>query len=349
MRAARFHGKEDIRIEDVGVLEPGPGEVRLRNAYNGICGSDLHFYDDPETSGIDFSKPHPVTGRGLPQILGHEFSGTVDATGPGVEGIAVGDRAAVFPMISCGECAACARGDVNLCRVVSSYGTSSHSGGLAEFSVVRARDLHVLPDSVDLLLGALVEPMAVAWHAVARSGVTAGQHALVVGGGPIGIGIAFALRARGVTDVTISEISADRLAVLRTLDIATVVDPVAQDLRDEVARTSKGRGVDVAFDTAGGPDGLATALAHLTPNGCAVEMAIDVTPREVLPIHLVLNEIRVIGTLAYLPGDFVAVIAAMAAGAYDPTGWVEVLGIDDVVPAIGDLRAARRVKVLIQP
>jgi (R,R)-butanediol dehydrogenase/meso-butanediol dehydrogenase/diacetyl reductase len=348
VKAALFHGKQDIRIEDVDVLEPGVGEVRLRNAYNGICGSDLHFYDTPETSGVDFSKPHPVTGRTLPQILGHEFSGTVDAVGAGVDTVKVGDRVSVFPMISCGICSACARGQVNVCRVVSSYGTSSASGGLAEFSVVRVKDVHVLPDSVDLKLGALVEPMAVAWHAVRRSGIEAGQHALVVGGGPIGIGIAFALRARGVTDVTISEISPDRLAVLRTMGIATVVDPAAADLGDHLREATGQRGVDVAFDTAGGATGLTTALAHLTPGGCAVELAIDVTPREIVPIHLVLNELRVLGTLAYLPSDFDAVIAAMADGAYNTAAWVDVLTLDQIVPAIDDLRAARRTKVLIR-
>lgn len=112
MQAVRFPGKEDVRVEEVEEPAPGPGEVKLRNAYAGICGSDLHVFYSPEASGLDFSRPHPVTGSTPPQILGHEFAGTVAA-------------------------------DM----------------------------LHKLPEAVDLRLGALVEPMAVARHAVSQSGV----------------------------------------------------------------------------------------------------------------------------------------------------------------------------------
>jgi (R,R)-butanediol dehydrogenase/meso-butanediol dehydrogenase/diacetyl reductase len=144
--------------------------VELRNAYSGICGSDLHVYCSPEASGLDFTRPHPVTGSMPPQILGHEFAGTVAALGDGVEGYEVGDRVAVWPVYYCGYCAACRNGRVNVCRNIGFHGLTSHGGGMAEFTTVAADKLHKLPDAVDLRMGALVEPMAVAWHAVDQSG-----------------------------------------------------------------------------------------------------------------------------------------------------------------------------------
>ena len=92
MRAAVFHGQEDLRVEDVQEPAPGPGQVKLRNAFSGICGSDLHIYYAPEASGMNYAEPHPITGATLPQILGHEFSGTVVELGDGVDGVKVGDR-----------------------------------------------------------------------------------------------------------------------------------------------------------------------------------------------------------------------------------------------------------------
>src|SRR5579862_9613523 len=103
MKAARLHGRQDIRVEDVPEPSPGQGQVKLRNAFAGICGSDLHVYFEPELLGYGI-RPHPLTGSVPPQILGHEFSGTVVELGDGVDRVRVGDRAAVYPAYSCGTC-----------------------------------------------------------------------------------------------------------------------------------------------------------------------------------------------------------------------------------------------------
>ncbi|MYS46030.1 alcohol dehydrogenase catalytic domain-containing protein [Streptomyces sp. SID5998] len=108
MKAAMFYGKEDLRIEDVPEPAVGPGQVKIRNGYVGICGGDVHTYFHPEASPVDLFRPHPVTGARLPQPLGHEFSGTVVEVGEGVTGIEVGDRGSMFPTAySCGTCTAC--------------------------------------------------------------------------------------------------------------------------------------------------------------------------------------------------------------------------------------------------
>ncbi|MCK2021681.1 2,3-butanediol dehydrogenase [Microbacterium sp. kSW2-24] len=347
MKAAVFHAQEDLRIEEVADPSPGRGQVKLRNAFAGICGSDLHVYYTPEAAGLDFEHPHPLTGSTLPQILGHEFSGTVVELGEGVDGISVGDRVAVWPIYYCGDCAACRHGMYNACQKIGFHGLSSDGGGMAEFTTVDASKLHVLPENVDLRLGALVEPMAVAWHAVSRSGVESGGTALIAGAGPIGIGVWFALKARGIEKVLVSEPSSDRRAIIAALG-ATVVDPVTEDLGAAVTALTDGDGVDVAFDAAGAGPAITSSLASLVPGGRVVVVAIHERTMDFLPTQLVMAETEIAGALAYLPEDFDAVIAAMAAGVYDTTGWVKDVPLDGVVDAIHALRGGAGAKILVQ-
>lgn len=347
MKAAVFHAKEDLRVEDVEEPSPGPGQVKLRNAFSGICGSDLHMYYSPEALGLDLDHPHPVTGATLPQILGHEFAGTVVDVGAGVEGVSVGDRVAVWPVYYCGECPACRRGLYNAYQKITFHGVSSDGGGMAEYTTVPASMLHVLPESVDLRMGALVEPMSVAWHAVERSGVQAGGTALVAGAGPIGIGVWFALKAHGVDNVLVSEPSEMRRSTIAALG-ATVVDPVGGDLAASVASLTEGDGVDVAFDAAGAGPAITAGLASLTPGGRLVVVALHERTMDFLPTQLVMGETDIAGSLAYTPADFDAVIAAMARGVYDTTGWVDEVGLDGVTDAIHRLRSGAGAKILVR-
>ena len=159
MRAARYHGVRDIRIEELPDPTPEAGEVLVKVAHNGICGSDLHeYYSAPTFIPVD---PHPLTGAHVPVVLGHEFSGTVVEVGDGVDPDLVGTNAALRPTYSCGQCASCQRGLHNICRRLAFHGLSAHGGGLAELTTLPADHVHPLPDSVSLELGALVEPMAV--------------------------------------------------------------------------------------------------------------------------------------------------------------------------------------------
>ena len=348
MKAALYYATEDVRIEDVAEPSPAAGEVKLRNAFAGICGSDIHVFYTPLPPEFDLTAAHPVTGATLPQILGHEFSGTVVELGEGVTNVSVGDRVAVWPIYYCGACAACLKGLYNACRMIGFHGLSARGGGMAEFTTVPASKVHVLPENVDLRMGALVEPMSVAWHAVGRSGVKAGQTALIAGAGPIGIGVWFALRAQGIDNIIVSEPSADRRAAIAAVGADIIVDPVTEDLAARVAEVTGGHGVDVAFDAAGAGPAVTSALANLTPGGRVVVVAIHERAMELNPSQLVLTETEIVGTQAYLPEDFEAVIAAMAAGKYTAEGWVSEVEIEGVVDAITELRAGRGMKVLIK-
>lgn len=348
MRAARFYGKEDLRIEEAPNPAPGPGQVKLRNAYAGICGSDLHIFFYPESIPFDLTKPHPLSGATLPQVLGHEFSGTVVEVGEGVENVKVGDRAAVYPLeFSCGKCAACRRGMPFSCPLMASLGATAPGGGMAEFTTCEASVLHVLPESVDLRMGALVEPMSVAWHAVGRTEVPAGGTALIAGAGPVGIGAWFAFKARGVDRVLVSEPSAERRAILAALG-ARVVDPVNEDLAAAVAELTDGDGVDVAVDAAGAGPAVTSALAALAPGGRVVVVALHEHPSELPLTGMMMLETEVVGAVGYSHDEFDAVIDAMARGVYDTTGWVQEMELGQAEEAIRALRTGAGAKVLMR-
>jgi (R,R)-butanediol dehydrogenase / meso-butanediol dehydrogenase / diacetyl reductase len=185
MRAAVWYGAKDVRVEDVPVRPPGPGEVTIEVAYCGICGSDLHEYADGPHA-VPVGAPHPESGVAAPLVLGHEFCGTVTEVGADVTTVAPGDRVAVEPHYRCGSCPRCLAGEYNICRHFGFAGLMGH-GGLAEHSTVPAYMLHRLPEQVSLEQAAVFEPAAVALHAVRRAGIRPGESVAVLGLGPIGL------------------------------------------------------------------------------------------------------------------------------------------------------------------
>ena len=348
MKAVVFHGQQDLRTEEVEEPSPLAGQVKLQPAYVGICGTDLHIYYDPDTCGSDFSRPHPLTGGQPPQILGHEFSATVVELGDGVDEVQVGDRVTVFPVYYCGTCGPCLRGLVNQCTSVGFHGVQSVGGALATYTIVRADQCMKLPDSVNLRVGALVEPMAVCWRAVKRSGVAAGGTALVLGAGPIGIGVLLTLHEFGVRHILVSEPSDERRAAISALGATNVVNPLTADLAAWVGERTGGAGVDVIFDAAGVGPALTGSMSLLAPGGAAVIIAVHSHPVQVSPIEMLLGETSLIGTCAYVREDFASVLEAMDRGAYSTTeGWVKDVPFDRVEATFISLHGGNGVKALV--
>ncbi len=229
----------------------------MKVGFNGICGTDLHEY----YAGPIFvpTEPHPLTHQQMPLVIGHEFSGVITDVGDGVTGWAEGDRVAVEPIYRCGTCASCRAGNYNICAQIGFHGLMS-DGGMAEYTVVPTDMLHRLPDNVSLELGALVEPMSVAYHAATLGEVKAGDTAMVFGAGPIGIGLWFALRGKGVDDVFVVEPSADPADVDRGARSQHARSD-AVDVPAFIADHTDGRGADAVFDAAGVAPAVETALA----------------------------------------------------------------------------------------
>jgi len=346
MRAAVYHGPKDLRVEDVPEPQIKPGHVKIAVAYNGICGTDLHeYYEGPQFIP---ATPHPRTGFSMPVVMGHEFSGTVSEVGSGVTDLKVGDRVAGEPLRTCGECYACTSGAYNACSTVTVVGIAGGQGGLAESVVVPADKAHLLPESVDLEAGALVEPMAVAYHAVKLADPQPGQSALVFGAGPIGLGAALALRALGVTDVTVVELAPARRAVLDGLGIASV-NPVDTDLLPYVSERTGGRGVDLAVDCAGHTVTFQPAIRAVRPHGTVVLVAMSPKPVAFVPSTLNLTEITIRGSHTYTAQDYRDVIDLMSKGVYPINdSWVAHAPLDQIVTeGFEALHNGRAMKVLI--
>ena len=347
MRAAMYYGNHKLEIEDIPEPSPGEGQVKVRVSRNGICGTDLHeYYDGPIF--IPPSDPHPLTGKAMPLVIGHEFSGVVTDVGRDVNDVQEGDRVAIEPIYRCGGCRPCQTGNYNLCTSIGFHGLMA-DGGMAEYTVVPPDQIHVLPDSVPTELGALVEPMSVAYHAATLAEVNDQSRALIYGAGPIGIGVWFALRGIGLTEIDVVEPSATRRAAIEALGARTL-DPTTDDVPGLIAEQTGANGVDAAFDAAGVEPAIESALNCLGERRPLISIAIYDKPLSTPLINLVLRERRIQGTICYTGDDYRAVIDLMARGHYDTTGWVDTIPLTGVIEqGFEELRAGRRMKLLVDP
>lgn len=218
----------------------------------GICGTDLHEY----LGGPNFcpTSPHAITGETIPVTIGHEFSGVIKELGPGVTGLEVGQKCAVQPTLFCGHCAACNTGAENVCHTGGFVGLSGAGGGLSEAVCVSATHVFPLPEDVPLDVGALVEPLAVSWHAVAAAPEVGPESVVVIiGGGPIGLANILCLKAKGVKKILVSEVASSRRNFATQFGASNVINPIESDVNKAVLDLSNGQGADVVFDCAGVP------------------------------------------------------------------------------------------------
>jgi 2-desacetyl-2-hydroxyethyl bacteriochlorophyllide A dehydrogenase len=273
----------------------------LKISHCGICGTDLHIFH-----GAMDKRVH------MPQIMGHETAGTVAALGDGVEGFSPGDRVAVMPLDPCGECPACQAGHSHICQNLKFLGIDT-PGAFQSYWTVPAHTLHHLPDSLSLTHGALIEPLAVACHDVRLGEVKAGEYAVVLGGGPIGILIALAARQVGAR-VLVSEINPFRLELARQLGI-DVLDPLETDLPDYVSQQTGGAGADVVFEVTASAAAAELMTQLPRTRGRIVVVGIFSQPPQVDLFRFFWRELRLLGARVYEHQDFAKAIQLAAAGA----------------------------------
>lgn len=315
MKAARFHGPKDIRIEDIPEPVLRAGAVTIDVAWCGICGTDLHEYLDGPIFIPAAGHPHPLSHETEPVTMGHEFSGTISAVGAGVTDLEVGQNVVVEPYFACGVCEQCEAGRYNLCVSMGFIGLAGGGGGLSEKIVVDQRWVHRIGD-IPLDQAALIEPLSVGHHAFVRSGAGAGDVALVGGAGPIGLLLSAVLKAEGLT-VIVTELSEARKAIARSTGVADhVLDPSREDVGARVRALTGGRGADVAFECSSVTAVLDQLLDAVRPGGVVVNVSIWSHPAAVDMQKLVLKEIDLRGTIAYVR-DHPATIRLVREGKVD--------------------------------
>ena len=236
--------------------------------------------------------------------------------GEGVEGHKEGDRVCVQPTIYDGDCRACVRGLVNCCDKNGFIGLSGWGGGISEHIVVPASAVKSLPDNVSLELGALVEPLAVGWHAVDVSPYKEGDSVLVLGAGPIGLAVVQCLVGKGCKNIIVSEVSSRRSEFAKQFGAHHVINPTKCEVVEEVAKLTKDQGADVAFDAAGVQVGLDTAMQAIKARGTIVNIAVWEKRATLAMNDVVFRERHYMGVACYALGDFEAVIDAISKGEY---------------------------------
>ncbi|EMD36840.1 hypothetical protein CERSUDRAFT_95115 [Gelatoporia subvermispora B] len=319
MKAARYYGPGDIRIEDVPEPAPSRGQLKIKIAWNGICGSDLHAYSAPMPF-IPLTKPHPVTGEMVPIYFGHEFSGTVVELGEGVDLIRfrIGQNVAIDSLITCrrSDCYACMNGPRNVCPHVTAIGVSGCAGGLAEYVVLSQDHAHVLPEGIALEVGAMMDPIGVGWHAVNLASLQPGDKSLILGGGPVGLLLIKTLRAHGVSWIAVVEPSKERRRMALELSATAVFDPFVTNVSTTIQRAAGEQGPDVVFDCAGVQNSLDIAIATVRPRGKIISIA-TWEQKPVFDVNaLMAKESSFTAVIGY-DNVFPQIIEAMQDGFYD--------------------------------
>lgn len=309
MKAAVCQGlHQPLIVETIDDPTPGEGEVVVRVGRCGICGSDLHMTEDP------------AYGIRPGDVLGHEFAGEVVALGRGVEGLSTGDLVSVVPLSGCGACPSCQAGEWAWCERFGLQG-----GGYAEYARTKARQCVPLPRTASLADGAIIEPLAVALHGVARSGLRPGDKVLVLGAGPIGLAVAFWARRLGAGRVVVQDIAEHQ----RERALAMGASGFAIDPEDPEGASDRALGgkADIVFECVGVPGLISQAVGQVRPRGTIVLLGLCTRPDTLNSFAMLQKEVTLVTSAFFTRGEFEAALDALNAGAAEPR-----LLVTDTIP-----------------
>lgn len=326
MKVAVMNGIGKMGFVEREVPQPADNEVLVKLEYVGICGSDMHYY---ETGRIGDYVVEP------PFVLGHEPGGVVVEVGKDVKHLKVGDRVALEPGKTCGHCEFCKEGKYNLCPDVVFFATPPVDGVFQEYVAHEAALCFKLPDNVDTMEGALIEPLAVGFHAANQGGAHAGQTAVVFGAGCIGLVSMMALKAEGVSKVYVVDIMQKRLDKAMELGATEVINSMDTDVMAEIARLTEGKGADLIIETAGMETTTRQAI-HIAKKGATIVLVgYSKTGEMTLPLSLALDKELTFKTVFRYRHIYPMAIEAVASGKVNLKGIVSnVFDFDDIQNAM---------------
>ncbi len=326
MKVAVMEGIGKMGYTRRPIPTPKADEVLVKLEYVGICGSDMHYY---ETGAIGDYVVKP------PFVLGHEPGGTVVEVGSNVKHLKVGDKVALEPGKTCGHCEFCRQGKYNLCPDVVFFATPPVDGVFQEYVAHEAALCFKLPDNVSTLEGALIEPLAVGFHAANQGGAHAGQTAVVMGAGCIGLVSMMALKAEGVSRVYVVDVMQKRLDKALELGADGVINGKDEDAVETVRRLTGGAGCDLVIETAGTEITTRQAV-HMTKKGAAIVLVgYSKTGEITLPMSLALDKELTFKTVFRYRHIYPMAIDAVAAGKVNLKGIVtDIFDFDDIQNAM---------------
>ena len=326
MKTAVMLGIGKMGYEERPIPVPKDDEVLVKLEYVGICGSDMHYYENGRIVNY-IVKP--------PFVLGHEPGGTVVEVGKNVTHLKVGDRVALEPGKTCGHCEYCRSGKYNLCPDVVFFATPPVDGVFQEYVAHEADLCFKLPDNVDTMEGALIEPLAVGMHAAKQGGATLGMSAVVSGAGCIGLCTMMSLKAFGVTEVYVTDVMQKRLDKAMELGATGVINSAEKDPVEEIRRLTGGRGVDLAVECSGVEVCANQAIEELIRGGTLVQVAYGKSGYMNLNMSLLCDKEITIKTVFRYRHIYPMAIKAVADGKINLKGIVtNVFDFDDIQNAM---------------
>ena len=329
MAALIWQGGDRVAVEEVPRPGAAEGWALVDVAFAGICGTDLHIC----------AGEHPRARA--PLVIGHEFVGTLR---DGTRGLAAGAPVAVEPLLNCGRCTPCRTGRSHVCEKLGLIGIDV-AGGVAEQVSVPVDRIIPLPEGLDLRRAAFVEPLAVAVHAVRRSGLALGDSVMIAGAGPIGLAVAMCARLAGAGTVFVSEPAEPRRRLAEELGLVAL-DPGSpgEDLKSRTA----GEGVPIVFDTAAHPAVAASITSWASTSGRIVFVGTYGVPTALNLQDVVFRELETVGCRVYARGDVLAAVSLVASGSFDPEPLItSTVALPEAPLALRKLRSGDELKVLI--
>ncbi len=334
MKAAVLKGPYDINVTDTERPEIGNDQVLIRVKRCGICGSDIHAYKGKHPDFI------------IPVIPGHEFSGVIEEVGSSVKRVKEGDRVVVEPLKVCGKCYYCRRGAYNKCTNLKVLGAQAN-GAFAEYIAVDERWVYRLPDNVSFEEGAMVEPLAVAVHAVKRANHV-GDNVLVLGSGTIGLLLAQVLKIYGASEVIVTDIKDWKLNLAKEFGAITV-NPLKDDLKEAIDRVTGGIGVDSSFEAVGNEETLNQALRYTRKGGNVTIIGVFEQRPRIDIMEIVNKELEIHGSLVYSWGDFPKAIELISKRKVNVKSLIsKVIPIDDIKHAFDNIISNKENVIKIQ-
>lgn len=312
-RAAYMTGINKMEIRDIEIPKLKETDVLIKVEYVGICGSDVHYLEHGKIG--DFV----VDGD---FILGHECAGTVVEIGTGVKNLKIGDKVALEPGQTCGQCEFCKSGRYNLCPYVEFLATPPYHGCIMNYIAFPENMCFKLPDNITTKEGALVEPLAVGMHAAGQGGVKLGDSVVILGAGTIGLVTLLACKANGATDITVVDVLPKRLEYAKKLGATTVINALETDVFAEIDRLTNKMGVDVVIETAGSARTISQTPYLIKNGGCVV--LVGMAPQDIIEYNfskIMAKEAQIKSVFRYR-NIYPTAIKAIAKGIIDITGIV---------------------------
>ncbi len=339
MKAVIWLGPRQMEVQEVSGPVPVAGEVTIKVEAVGICGSELSGYLGQNSLRVP------------PLIMGHEFSGRVEALGEDMTGLNVGDLVTVNPLITCGKCAFCQQGLENLCTQRKLIG-AHRSGAFAEFVTVPAVNCIPLPSTFNVVSGSLAEPLACGVRSALVGGVGQGSRVLIIGAGTIGLMCLAAVRKAGGNVTLISDVHPGRLATAAAWGAEATCDARTADTVTLAHELTEGLGVDVAMDAVGSDVTRRTAVKAVRAGGSVVLVGLHAAESPFEANYMVRSEIHVTGSFAYTHANFAQAVEMLLAGDIQPSAqWLEERSLVDCAAAFAQLVDApsAAAKIVLRP